>query len=317
MFPRKEIGYNYGRNSGDPALPAVSQRTGRLKGSKMSTAAAASAVFFSIGTLFCCLLFVPMLIQRMDNVRLDIRIDMDEFNVIAEDIMKELEIRGKPVYQPAKHRVARQISSQCHCEEDNACPPGPQGLPGEPGVDGEPGLDGEPGIPGLPGNFPPVPVSPDGKCRYCPPGPPGPIGAPGKPGLSGPKGPPGPPGRPGPDGKPGPKGQQGPPGKHGTPGKVGPMGPPGRDGTLGRKGPAGEKGTRGEPGPVGPPGFPGMVGLPGKTGEPGPQGPAGRKGEPGRPGRDGPPGPVGDPGNDAQYCPCPPRTQSKQRRKKL
>ncbi|KRX91524.1 hypothetical protein T4E_5346, partial [Trichinella pseudospiralis] len=87
-----------------------------------STVAAASAVFFSIGALFCCLIFVPMLMQRLDSVRMDIRIDMDEFNVIAEDILKELEIRGRAVSLNAKHRVARQVNGLCNCEEDNPCP---------------------------------------------------------------------------------------------------------------------------------------------------------------------------------------------------
>lgn len=36
-------------------------------------------------------------------------------------------------------RVARQIGDQCHCDENNRCPPGPPGPPGQPGIDGTPG----------------------------------------------------------------------------------------------------------------------------------------------------------------------------------
>uniref|UniRef100_A0A1I7XEF8 Collagen triple helix repeat protein n=1 Tax=Heterorhabditis bacteriophora TaxID=37862 RepID=A0A1I7XEF8_HETBA len=47
---------------------------------------------------------------------------------------------------------------------------------------------------------------------------------------------------------------------------------------------------------------------PNSYGTPGPAGPAGNPGQPGGDGQPGPPGGDGQPGNDAQYCPCPPRS---------
>ena len=66
------------------------------------------------------------------------------------------------------------------CDAQSNCPNGPPGPPGDRGIDGENGRPGSAGERGLPGNFPPVHVTPDGRCRICPPGNRGPPGPPGQ-----------------------------------------------------------------------------------------------------------------------------------------
>lgn len=194
----------------------------------------------------------------------------------------------------------------CNCKPKNTCPHGPVGDPGTAGVPGKPGDDGKDGIDGADNveTFEEQEVD----CPPCVGGPPGPpgvdgvIGEPGPPGPPGPAGPAsppgdaGPPGPNGPSGPPGPKGQDGQPGRPGTPGVknvAGPPGPAGNDGDNGSRGPAGD---------------PGPNGTPGNPGTPGPPGPPGSGGNPGANGAPGKPGDNGEPGSDAQYCPCPTRT---------
>ncbi|PIO66021.1 collagen triple helix repeat protein, partial [Teladorsagia circumcincta] len=108
-----------------------------------------------------------------------------------------------------------------------------------------------------------------------------------------PSGPVGPPGQPGLDG--GAPGLPGPPGENGFD-MVVQIGTPGPKGLPGRSGPPGRPGSQGI---CPPPGQPGPVGLPGPPGHPG---------KPGSPGQPGYPGVPGVPGQDAEYCPCPPKS---------
>ncbi|VDO58084.1 unnamed protein product [Haemonchus placei] len=206
---------------------------------------------------------------------------------------------------PRKRRhIAR---DRCNCgRQARNCPIGP---PGPPGPQGEPGDDGPPGPPGRDG-LDGLAISGAGGsvgCIKCPAGPPGIPGPQGPPGL---KGVDGLPGMDAPNGAPGPRGKPGPPGERGPPGVPGPEGPPGLPGRSAQYG-VGEPGPEGPIGPVGAPGAPGPDGSDGPVGPAGPIGASGLPGNPGQPGPDGKPGKDGDegmPGDDAEYCPCPPRT---------
>ncbi|KAJ1346711.1 hypothetical protein KIN20_001600 [Parelaphostrongylus tenuis] len=188
------------------------------------------------------------------------------------------------------------------------CPAGPKGPKGVKGVPGNPGLDGVPGKEILFG------VGLDSYaadiCAPCPPGPPGLPGYKGMRGARGPKGNKGTPGHPGIDGN------IGEPGQEGNPGLQGPIGAPGEKGAPGEDRMGSTKGAPGLRGEMGLPGMPGDEGLPGERGEDmklGPQGPPGPMGPTGEPGPDGPPGykgEVGVNGNDAEYCPCPERSEA-------
>ncbi|KAI3408384.1 hypothetical protein GPALN_010308 [Globodera pallida] len=226
------------------------------------------------------------------------------------------------------------------------CAQGPQGASGTPGEPGQDGTAGAPGAPGQPGvALPPLnelapapatasaykleeaPAAGSGTnaggvtvpavvitvahsltCGKCPSGPPGPPGYKGKRGPRGEKGSKGEFGPPGRDGLLGDEGPEGEIGHQGDIGEAGPKGPPGEDGIGYSRGLPGSQGEIGTPGPVGdegPPGERGDDAQPGIPGEPGPQGPPGEQGKDGFPGA---PGPLGAQGADAEYCPCPERS---------
>ncbi|KAL3075835.1 hypothetical protein niasHT_032038 [Heterodera trifolii] len=228
------------------------------------------------------------------------------------------------------------------------CAPGPPGAPGMPGEPGQDGANGVPGALGQPGSVVPInnelaaganpvtyklaiasdqasiaeitaenggtesrlAITPTHglACGKCPAGPPGPPGYKGKKGIRGEKGFKGELGPPGRDGLIGDEGPEGEIGHQGDIGEAGPRGPPGEDAigyARGATGPQGELGTPGPVGEEGPPGERGDDSPPGPPGEPGPQGPPG---EPGKDGFPGAPGPIGAQGADAEYCPCPERS---------
>ncbi|XGW31252.1 hypothetical protein V3C99_009872 [Haemonchus contortus] len=286
----------------------------------------------STGALLVCLFYVPALVMKIQNINDQLRIDSDEFRVMADLTWTELtkarvggleRIRRqtyassgstpKKTYPLHSSYVKSQdafveASPTCNCQANNKCPPGPPGRPGKPGLDGEPGSPGKPGAPGLAGIAPPVTIDSQQGCRVCPHGPRGPTGPPGEPGPIGEEGAPGPVGRVGETGREGYPGQPGIPGESGKPGKVGEPGVPGRDGTRGGKGPTGDKGEPGPQGQKGPAGYPGRDGQRGSDGEAGPPGPPGSPGMPGEPGQQGIVGQPGQPGQDANYCKCPERS---------
>ncbi|CAD5224061.1 unnamed protein product [Bursaphelenchus okinawaensis] len=195
---------------------------------------------------------------------------------------------------------------ECSANSKNKCPPGQPGPPGEPGPNGYPG---KPGIPGLDGQDASdrQDMPPQG-CYNCPAGPPGAPGSDGRPGRRGPRGPRGTPGLPGAPGEQGHPGDSGDLGQSGKDGERGPKGVDGENGirmiaikgkrgVSGPPGPQGEAGGRGKTGPVGTPGVAGVRGMAGENGV------AGEDGTPGAPGK------PGQPGADANYCPCPEKSQ--------
>uniref|UniRef100_A0A1I7Z2Y2 Col_cuticle_N domain-containing protein n=1 Tax=Steinernema glaseri TaxID=37863 RepID=A0A1I7Z2Y2_9BILA len=285
------------------------------------------AVAASIGALFATLLYIPSLVVKINDINEQLKVDSDQFRLLAEEAWSELLKARTPNGRSRRQAYGEALpkvyplhkgyqkpdsfvtsAPTCSCNAHNTCPPGPPGAPGKPGEDGAPGATGAPGAPGLAGIAPPVTIDPNAGCRVCPHGPRGPPGPPGEIGPMGEPGQPGPPGRDGETGRPGYPGSHGIPGEPGKPGKVGEQGPPGRDGIRGQKGAPGPKGEVGPSGQKGPEGYPGPDG---QRGNDGPMGPPGPKGLPGMPGQDGQPGlqgPNGEPGEDAQYCPCPTRS---------
>uniref|UniRef100_A0A915N7V2 Uncharacterized protein n=1 Tax=Meloidogyne javanica TaxID=6303 RepID=A0A915N7V2_MELJA len=294
------------------------------------------AIISSICSIATLCLYMPILISKIVLINEQLRIDSEEFRILADSGWNKLQ--NVKAALPSAHllfRERRQAYEQggggelpkayplhntyakqdayvqgptCVCNALNLCPPGPPGPPGKPGEDGFPGARGQPGAPGLPGVAPPVTIDTSAGCRVCPHGPTGPPGLPGETGVPGTDGLPGPPGRKGEDGRAGYPGNPGIPGEAGKPGKLGDVGPPGRDGIRGQKGPPGPKGELGPSGPKGPDGYPGTDGQRGNDGPPGGSGPPGSIGAPGADGQPGQQGATGEPGEDAQYCPCPPRT---------
>ncbi|VDN56430.1 unnamed protein product [Dracunculus medinensis] len=289
------------------------------------------AILTSFATIIAALYFVPSIIHMVQHIEERLKIDSDEFRLMADEAWDHLaRVKGlrRAKRQHDNLRTTNEYlksyarhQAQCECDIHNTCPPGPPGQPGLPGMDGEPGFPGAPGAPGLPGNASPVTVDyatkikilllsdlQAGGCRVCPNGPPGPTGPPGLPGATGEPGCSGPKGRNGEQGRPGYPGNVGAPGLSGKPGTDGDAGSPGINGTRGLKGLPGKKGGAGPAGPKGPEGYPGQSGQRGRDGEPGPQGFVGELGLPGQPGTPGIPGRPGMAGEDASYCSCPPRS---------
>lgn len=286
------------------------------------------ACICSTGALLICLFYVPALVMKIQTINDQLRMDSDEFRVMADLTWTELSkarmgsverIRRQSYDSSPKKTYGLHSSYMkpdafvesnptCNCQASNQCPPGPPGQPGKPGLDGEPGSPGKPGAPGLAGIAPPVTIDAQQGCRVCPHGARGSPGSPGEPGPVGEEGSPGNPGRPGESGREGYPGQPGIPGESGKPGKVGEPGLPGREGTRGAKGPTGDKGEPGPQGQKGPAGYPGRDGQRGSDGEVGPSGPQGPPGMPGEPGQKGIMGAPGQPGPDGSYCKCPERS---------
>ncbi|KAE9548484.1 hypothetical protein FO519_008300 [Halicephalobus sp. NKZ332] len=277
------------------------------------------AVATSLGALVTVFMYVPALIVKINGINDKLKVDSDEFRVMADEAWTELIVakgnypgdrirrqaygESLPKMYPLPNTYAKKdafvTAPTCSCNARNNCPAGPPGSPGQPGEDGTPGARGEPGPPGLPGIAPPVTVDPYAGCRVCPMGPRGPIGPPGEEGPPGETGLQGPPGRNGQDGRPGYPGNPGIPGEPGKAGKPGDQGPPGKDGVRGMKGSPGPKGETGPIGQKGPEGFPGSDGQRGNDGPAGPPGPAGPIGMIGNAGRPGVQGVDGTPGEDA------------------
>uniref|UniRef100_A0AC35GE55 Nematode cuticle collagen N-terminal domain-containing protein n=1 Tax=Panagrolaimus sp. PS1159 TaxID=55785 RepID=A0AC35GE55_9BILA len=233
-----------------------------------------SAAATIAGLAFVALIVgVPTLLQEVANMEAELAKERQEYLDISNIMWKELMHQGSEIqYSHSSNRPKRQY--------DTGGQSGPQGSPGRDGEIGDDGMEGEIGYPGD-------------------------LGAPGAAGPPGEDGPQGSPGRNGEIGDDGMEGEIGYPGDLGAPGAAG---PPGEDGVAY---------TKGAPGPKGEPGMVGMEGdegLPGDRGDDAPPGPIGNRGvigRPGGPGKDGHPGQngkAGEPGDDAEYCPCPPRS---------
>uniref|UniRef100_A0A7E4W4C0 Col_cuticle_N domain-containing protein n=1 Tax=Panagrellus redivivus TaxID=6233 RepID=A0A7E4W4C0_PANRE len=289
------------------------------------------AVVASLGALLGVCIYIPALVVKISSINDKLKVDVDEFRIIADDAWHELISLRNTYPQRDRRQTYASVSANpirllegsqghrnkdafvtagptCACNARNNCPAGPPGPPGAPGEDGNPGLPGETGPAGLPGIAPPVTVDPNAGCRVCPNGNRGPPGQPGEMGPSGSEGLPGQPGREGEDGRPGYPGNPGLPGEPGKAGSHGEKGAPGRDGTRGQKGSPGAKGQAGPIGQKGADGYPGPDGNRGNDGPPGLQGEPGAPGMSGMAGMPGQTGADGIPGDDADYCPCPQRS---------
>uniref|UniRef100_A0A914Y8M8 Nematode cuticle collagen N-terminal domain-containing protein n=1 Tax=Panagrolaimus superbus TaxID=310955 RepID=A0A914Y8M8_9BILA len=265
---------------------------------------------------------VPTLLQEVANMEAELAQERQEYLDISNIMWKELMLQGNEIqFSYSTNRQKRQYGTDIGQSDRKQggsgstssgpkCQPGPKGSPGAPGEPGEPGMDGQSGIPGK-GSGPED--SEYGSlinsfCQQCPAGPPGLPGYKGKRGLRGMKGEKGPKGSPGRDGEMGDDGMEGEIGYPGDMGAPGEIGTPGEDGVGYSKGAPGPKG---EPGMIG---VEGDEGLPGERGDDAPPGPVGNQGvvgRPGEPGKNGFPGQrgkAGGPGDDAEYCPCPPRS---------
>lgn len=78
------------------------------------------AIAFSIGALLCVFMFIPLLWQKMSAIQSKLQMEMDEFNVIAEDAWKEIMVIR---HEKPKTRAARQASGTCRkhlCEISQA-----------------------------------------------------------------------------------------------------------------------------------------------------------------------------------------------------
>ncbi|EYC02093.1 hypothetical protein Y032_0102g3480 [Ancylostoma ceylanicum] len=285
------------------------------------------ALATSTFAILVCIITIPLLQADLENLKIDVLSDMDEFKTSTDKLWSDLvQIERSSVivkrdiplvysYKPFVHRKSK---------------PPPQRVYGQTIIKKhgrEVFSDAE--LIGIPGERKSkrkhkhhvenqCGLRPDPECPQGPPGPPGDDGVDGENGLDG---------LPGVDGKSGeaedyrgcvqcPIGPPGPVGPPGPAGPDGPDGPPGEPGVgaVGQPGPEGEKGEPGPPGVVGPPGSPGEPGkntikwlcppgekgVPGPPGEPGPtgqQGPEGGTGEVGDAGPAGQEGLPGDPGS--------------------
>lgn len=77
----------------------------------MSTKVAGTiAIVFSIGALLAVLTFIPVLWQKMSAIQTKLQVEMDEFNVLAEDTWKEIMVVR---HEKPKAREARQATGIC------------------------------------------------------------------------------------------------------------------------------------------------------------------------------------------------------------
>ncbi|GMR43093.1 hypothetical protein PMAYCL1PPCAC_13288, partial [Pristionchus mayeri] len=307
----------------------------------MPLATGVAATLGSI-TLVTMMVFIPIVLREVDDIRYTLEREMHEWRVESDSAYRGLAslsssrskrqydgYGGAPVpaaapinaYDAPVSRAADAYGSlgvegapgikpgRCNCvaPKENKCAAGPPGTKGAKGEDGAVGLPGQPGIDGAAADDAHAQTQQYDSCFHCPQGAPGP---------------PGPPGKPGPRGMRGARGQAAIPGRDGQPGFPGTLGEVGPAGPMGEEGPQGDPGIDvehqvGIPGPKGPTGLPGEVGDEGDKGDDGPagnqgipgeRGPVGEPGEDGSLGAEGVSGDEGDPGADAEYCPCPDRT---------
>ncbi|KRX58350.1 Cuticle collagen sqt-1, partial [Trichinella nativa] len=283
----------------------------------------ASWLATGLGTfaLLACMIMTPMIYMEVQNVRLELDTEMDEFKINSDDLWKEMmQFTGSRAKRQAYGAPPAPSYSQDRFGGFSTprMPAGAQGVHPETGADGLV-LPSEITIGG--GEFgetvarqkPVCKCNPE-QAKKCPAGPPGPKGPRGEPGMDGLPGKDGEPGRDAEDaqaqrqplgpcttcfscsaGPPGPPGPAGPQGLVGASGRPGTPGCDGMPGAPGEMGPPGPQGNRGNAGPKGIPGRDAerVVGIKGEKGPVGRQGP---RGDQGRPGKDAPDGLRGDQG---------------------
>ncbi|VDL82660.1 unnamed protein product [Nippostrongylus brasiliensis] len=106
----------------------------------------------STGALFVCLFYMPALMMKIQQINDQLRIDSDEFRVMADLTWTELSkarvggadrIRRQAYDSTPKRTYALhnaymkpdsfvESNPQCNCQSNNQCPAGPPGLPGKP-----------------------------------------------------------------------------------------------------------------------------------------------------------------------------------------
>ncbi|KFD54895.1 hypothetical protein M514_04329 [Trichuris suis] len=299
----------------------------------------ASWLASGLGTfaLLACLIMTPMIYFEVQNVRLELDTEMDEFKLATNELWEEM----MSFTGPRERRQAYGVPPSPQPSDGYGQPSVHNGrghvpagsVPGVLGTTGgrTPSSSVSGGMEGL--GLPPeitfgsefgeslVTVAPGvarqkpickcnpAQAKKCPAGPPGPKGQRGEPGQDGP---PGEPGKPGRDAEDVQAQRQllgtcatcfsctaGPPGPNGPPGPQGLVGPSGRPGTPGCDGTPGPPGEMGPPGQPGPRGNAGPKGIVGKDAER----VIGVKGEKGITGAQGDMGDKGRPGRDAKDGP--------------
>lgn len=83
------------------------------------------ATGLSILSIGCCILFVPYLYNRVNSIRSELQLEMDEFNVLGENVWSSL------MHASPRSRKARQVNTICECDTRDVCPPGPPGPSGK------------------------------------------------------------------------------------------------------------------------------------------------------------------------------------------
>lgn len=70
-----------------------------------ATLAGGAAIVFSVGAMLACLISVPAVYNRVSSIQLQLKTDMDEFQILTQDVWKEIVVT-RNVFPARKARQA-------------------------------------------------------------------------------------------------------------------------------------------------------------------------------------------------------------------